>query len=541
MMTDTMITTFLTFAAFVLALLSFIKRIVVFRLNAGAVTMKGLFRSLIALAVIALLALTISSISAKHLASWYSYLASLSTDITYQSVLAIIHSHYSQLSDFINISWNVVLVSIILYLFYKLSNPIRFNKKNAQVYLEECAHIIASGVETEMMQLTNEVACSIHDIFQSATNTNCRNNKYAIQLITLFSDEMFCRLIIKHNPTTLYIIFEAAINNCDIDFGAGKQLVRRLIGLLFTENQSLLNREEPYFGLGRFGTFKKLIFGDYKFLTSRYSPLSGWKLFCEPGVNPKAIKKYFEVVEYALQSYLEKGDKHPTMFFAVMNEISEIIGDSSNHLRGVPDDNTHALSDYKILTECFLGLSSLIRFIRTNSTLFPVAPNIVKEGYSYFKNDNNIYGALSGGIFEAIEKLSISTCKQEAVRLLLIEIFFESLYSPDPLQPFAERIELLLIEKIDQNLINGYYPAVTANLIYALGLCEPDKAINTLHKELLNKLKSSFIKLHTTKPKIALDMLPTDTSFDAGSKKLVRKHHIRFERNGEIEELMLED
>lgn len=540
-MTDTMITTFLAFAAFVLALLSFIKRIISFRLNAGAVTMKGLFISLIVLAIVALLDLAIHSISAARLANWYSYLVSLSPNITYKSVLATIYSHRSQISDFINILWNTALVSIILYLFYKLINPIRFTKNNAEIYITECAHIIASGIETDMMQLANEITCSIDDIFQSAITVNCKKNKYAIQLVTLFSDEMFCRLLIKHNPGALYVFFEAAIKNCNVDFGAGKQLVRRLIGLLFTENRSLLNREEPYFGLGRFGTFKKLIFGNYEFLTSEYSPLAGWKIYCESEINSKAIKKYFEVIEFALQSYLEKGDKHPAIFLAVMREISDIVRDSANHLRSIPDEDVYILSDYKILTECFLGLSSLISFIRKNSKLFPVAPDVVKKGYSYFKNDNNIFGALSDGIFKIIENLSICTCEREAVRLLLIEIFFESLYQPDPLKPFAERVELLLIEKIDQNLKNGFYPAVTANLIYGLGLCEPDKAISTLHKELLTKLKSSFIKLHADKPKIALDMLPTDTSYDANSKKLIRKHHIRWERNREIEELQLED
>ncbi len=544
-MTDTMITTFLTFAAFMLAFFAFIKRIIAFRLHSGRLTMKGLFIVLTMLAVVALLFLIFNSISAEHLENLFLYLLNLSHNSTYTSTLANIYAYRFQISDLLNISWNATLVSIILYLFYKIIKPVCFAKNDAKIYFNECKHIIASGSEMDMMQLANEVTYSIHDIFQSAITPRCRKNEYAIQLVYLFSDEMFCTLIIKHNPIMLHHFFEAAIKNCNIDFGSGKQLVRRLIGLLLTENQSLLNREEPYFGLGGFGTFKKLIFGNYEFLTSRYSPLSGWRLYCDPEVNSKAIKKYFEVIEHALQSYLEnyseKGDIHPAVFLNAMNEVGDIIKNSSIRLRDVPDGNVYALPDYKILTECSLGVGSLITFVRTKGNLLPVAPDILKKDYSFFKNDNNIYGALANGIFESIKNLSICTRVRESVRLLLHEIFFNDIYNPDLFQPIAERIELLLIEKMDQKLTSGFYPAVTANLIYWLGLCEPDKAVNALHRTLLSKLKSSFIKLHTEKPKTALDMLPADTIYDATSKKLIRKHDVRWERYGKTEELQLDN
>ena len=69
---------------------------------------------------------------------------------------------------------------------------------------------------------------------------------------------------------------------------------------MFTETESQFLREEPYFGLGKFETFKKLIYGDVNFLKSQYAPLSSWASVNIDNFNTNTIKKYFEILNFSL-------------------------------------------------------------------------------------------------------------------------------------------------------------------------------------------------------------------------------------------------
>jgi hypothetical protein len=331
------------------------------------------------------------------------------------------------------------------------------------------------------------------------------------------------------------------INNCEQFQVAGRSLINQLISLMFTESESQLNREEPYHGLGKFCTFKKLIFGNLSFLNSSYHPLTGFYIYNKDNFNTNSINKYFEIIEYVLKIYLKSKDNSPSIFFAAFNVIEEIINKNLLLLAHSPDNKIRLTSSYDNIITCSVGVSSLIHFISQNAEDFPQACDVTQQEYSFFKNDHNIYGAMAHGVYSVIEQLSRNEHFFESIRHLLVEIYQLSITDSLPIQALQKRLNILLTKKIEDNLTKLYYPAVTASLIYSFGLCEPEETSLEIHKILLKELKQKYLRTYESNSEIALDMLPQDTKIDISSKKLVRKHPWQWIRDKSLQELSLNE
>jgi hypothetical protein len=577
---------FLAFAAFILAFFAFIKRIIIFRLNTGLLTMRGLLWLLVILGIIPLISMLVHYLPDEQEAhiflNFYKSIIELSQNITPTDNIFLTQAPYKTIGKVVLFFWSASLFLIIIYLFYMLITPTKFSKKNAKIYFDECSHIIASGIEADIQQLTSEVSYSIPSIFYWAAQENDGEvERYAAALIQLFSDEIFCSRIVNHNPIALYVIFETAINNCHTHKVIGKNLINRLILLMFTEPKSLLNREEPYHGLGRFETFKKLIFGNVSFLKSEYRPLSGWFLYSKDNFDTEAIKKYSDIIEFSLCVYLDtlndmlclflcyektiielqpfnettmrfliaiesrlkacltEYNDLSAIFYLALNNVADIIGKNIYSLGQYSENDFRFSKPYQNLIACSSGVLSLIHFILHNAKKFPLMIKPQYKKYNYFDNDKNIFGSLANGIYEVIEQFSTSDHSYESVRLLLIEIY--TLSSSNLLKSIRCRLSILIKNKIDDNLSSLHYPAISARLIYTFGLCEPGKTTYTIHKNLLKKLKKNYLRIYNSNPEIALDMIPKDTEVDLPQKKLIRKHPVQWVRNRSLQELTLEE
>lgn len=308
---------------------------------------------------------------------------------------------------------------------------------------------------------------------------------------------------------------------------------------MFVEPDSQLHREKPYYGLGRFCTFKKLIFGNVDFLKSTYRPLSRWLMFSASDFNAKTIEKYFETLKFALESSLEDGDDLPDIFFAALHNISEVIKNNISNLKQKSDNEIHSSLSCNNLIACSSGVLSLIHFIGVKTELFPLAVEINEDGYSYYKNDNNIYGAIAIGICKVIESFAMHPSRYECIRLILLEIYLFA--SSEPIKSIQNRMDILIKQKIENNLDKQLYPPVTASLIYTFGLSEPENSQIYIKEHLMIQLKKKFIRGYSCIPEVALDMLPNDTVFDPALKKLIRKPVPQWIRNKELQELNLEE
>lgn len=194
-----------------------------------------------------------------------------------------------------------------------------------------------------------------------------------------------------------------------------------------------------------------------------------------------------------LDSYLKESDNWPDIFWSALNTVCEIIVHNIYLLPKCVDKDMRFSQPYDNLSVCCSGAISLVNFITSNYEKFPSAKNVQFESYSYLKNDRNIYGAIADGIYRIIESSSMNRSMYESIRLLLITIYpYPHNNIPHVLLSIQERLNILLENKVEENLTNLLYPSVTASLIYAFGLCEPDKAIFPIHKTLLLQLKQKY-------------------------------------------------
>lgn len=515
---------FLTFAGFILAFFALIKRIHQFRIKAGIFTMNHIFWILIFLGFIALIQLSLNSFP------------------QFRIELVQIYSHLNNLAKILIIICNALMVAIVIYLFNKFMKPIKFTKKNDHIYLNECYRIIASGIETDIQQLATEMYHSVKPIFNYAFEKNSeKTNGHAIELMDLFSDELFCKAIVNHNPLTLYEIFGTIIRNCKTHKIIGKNFINRLLVLMITEPNSQLRREEPFHGLGKLKTFKNLIFGDIEFLLSQYQPLSCITELNNKLVDSKAVEKYFEMFIFSFETYLNDGDKNPDIIYSALNNIAQMISIYCSALnRSTEKELPYSSHDKNISAYCtgvFIFIASIIR----NENKFPSESNVLNDDYDYFKNDHNIFGAIAHGIYDIIESFSIKPCQFESARLILINLYLSHRHNSAILIAIQNRLDIYLRKTITNNLKEVNLIPVTACLIYTFGLREPNKATIPIHKALLVELKKNYLGMYQSNTDIALDMLPGDTEIDISRNKLVRKEPYRWRRNKAIEELILDE
>ncbi|USQ12966.1 hypothetical protein J2N86_09655 [Legionella lytica] len=517
-----MIEIFITLAALLLAFFALINPTIQFRLNMSWLNMRRFYWILAFLGLIAILYLPCKYFLFNNAA-----------------ILKSTANHYNLLTSEVNYNlfidltlwlWSFALIGLCLFLLSKIITPVKFNRRNSKSFFEQSNLIISSGVREAIGNLTVEVAPSIPKIFDLAASRPSKAQSYAYELLELFSDELFCNHIIHHNPIALTIIFEKVTKVDENLYPIGTNLVNKLIALMITKPESQLNREEQYGGgIGRFAVFKELVFGNVNFIKSQYRPLSAPFLNKESSFNSKGVNKYFEIIKFTIERYLSGYDDNPDVFFSALDVITEVITTNINHLINISDEDNSLSDAYCTIKACGFGMNRLISMLATSKIKMPIAPQISVKNYSYFKNDKTIYDAIAIGIFNVMEQLSRQENYFENIRLLIVNIYKLSLGKKSYfLKVLRPRLNLLLCEKIEHNLIDASYPPISAALIYSLSLCEPNKAKLKIHKKLLLELKKNYIQLYSSKREIALDMIPKDTTINVKTRKLIRRDYMRW-------------
>lgn len=503
-----MLKDFVTLIAFILAFFQFLKPINEFRLDLAGISQKVL------LWILAFLGITAF---AYILVQIYKFEIFNLIPSKFEHILHIVNKNF-------DLAWTTSVALLAFYLIYKTVTVSKFTIRNSGKYLSACHSIISSGNEENINILAREIGLkkeNIKNIFDAAVQEkNIHLANIAKTLIALFSDELFCKAIVNHNPGILYNIFSNLIENPKY-FKLTKQFSTRLIGFMFTEDNSILYREEPGQGLGQLYGIKDLIFSNYDFLVSGYEPLSSWLINSSEKINSLVIKKYFEVIGISLICYLEKKtDLKPEIIFIALKEVADLLISKKDN-------------EIKMVKSCLMSLLELINDENFKNIL-PNSSNIITE--ESLSKICTIYDAFALALYKIIEAFS-KVKDYEAIKWLLIKIYLLELDSK-VFKLIAERLDLKLIKKIKENLTQHYYPAVTAGIIYSFGLCEPEESNIPIHKLALELLKKEFIKFYQSRPKIAQDMLPDGVSYDEENDLLIRKGPLYF-RHKNIEKLTL--
>ncbi len=324
-------------------------------------------------------------------------------------------------------SAGIIIFTAAIILLQRSFSPAKYSQKNSKIFLGECYQIIANGIEKDLNELANEMQYSMEKIFNAALKhikspeNPFKNLEYSspIYLLDLFSDQSFCKSIVCSNPKTLHATILAAKNISDERVGS--RFIAQLLLSLLTEHQSILYREEKNKGLGLFYGIKIEIFEDFNFLIGSYQPLSIWKFSDKDSVGAIEIKKYFELVNSALATYMDKNeDTKPQIFFSALTNIAEIITNNNYRTNMLSENRTYDSPQQKNLLACFLGVSNLITTIAKHSTNFQVEEKSIKKSkFDFLHEDRTLYGALAYGIYKIIEQFSTKEYNNDSIKLLV--------------------------------------------------------------------------------------------------------------------------
>ncbi|HBR18611.1 MAG TPA: hypothetical protein DD726_00105 [Phycisphaerales bacterium] len=440
--------------------------------------------------------------------------------------------------------WEIIAGSLFVFgaimFLWKVSRPVKFNKRNYKFYLEYCTSIIAKGDENDFRILSNdEIYSSIKNVIKACNEYNRHNDlinknetseytKCALRLLDVWSDEKLCQIIVCYVPGTATEIFQQ-IKEQRLYFSGGYSLVQQLVRQAFLNKNSILYREEDYFGLGHFKTFTNLLFGDCELVESGFRLLQAWNHW-DDNLETWKVKKYMEVLKVSTKAHIASGcgKGHRPSLSCGFDVAANIAQSQCWRLDKLSDKEVYDSPLYKNLCEIAWGLKRIIELLSESE-------NNIKEHrfdektYNYL-NDGSIYGIVAKGIYDLLESLSTAYSKDEDIRMLAITLWME-VYPVSKSQEsktiveVQKRLNIHLLKKFEDNLKELYYPALTRLWINLIGLQVTREEcganfVNTKLFELLRKYYENAVK---TDPKKARDMLPDKVRYDEEKGHLIQK------------------
>ena len=445
---------------------------------------------------------------------------------------------------FWEITSGLLLLFIAARLLWKLNQPAVFCKKNAIAYGNACAHAIAAGTIESLAMLAEEIQVSIEPIFekyakytpvkiQTSQQTkiqfqpiDSKMTEIANTLLDLWSDELFCKVIVTQVPGTAIMIIEQIIKNGRDRFGYA--LCQQLINQAFQNKNSILMRETKYSGLGFIKQYMNTVFGNWNFIESYYNPLRSWH-FYDQEVSLWQVEKYCECVEVALTTYTRTngayGRSYPIQI--AFENLARITSGQASTLEHINTENVYRSVPYEIICCIGSGISKLLDII-IEQDIEPPQDTFDQNNYDHTK-DYSVYAVIAKGIYEYYAGVARCHKHDRALRICAIEswtkIFLtmvgDTASQQNKKNRIAKRLIFHLNEQIDENLDSNrkYYPAITRLLISINTIFEPTIVENNdlgtqFHYAFIQKLKNLYPQIHVKDIGFASDLLPEDVTYN---------------------------
>ena len=426
----------------------------------------------------------------------------------------------------------IIFIIAILVFLAVIKRPIRVTKRNCQKYLDVTYKIIASNKESFLKQFAIEIACSIKPVIKMANKTknDIETIKKAHTLLILWSDKSFCKTIVNHAILTLYTAINCVKSESNYENVPSQAFIQELIRQSITSDNSLLNRENEFYGLGLFKNMTMEIFGNYEFVISKYRPLDfKLKFYKEDGQTTiRYIKNYFMCLNTSLSSCIKnrafKAAQNP--FGLAFEEISRLSTVMASKLRNISEDIASDSHPYLILSEISRGFDQMLNVIYE----YEIESDFNEEGYDYLY-DQSIYGVVAWGLFKFFTSLSTCLAHDNLIRGLAVSIWLDVAGEVKENDQILKRMILHLKGKVNDNLTKGRYPMVIRLLLSLDGLAEPQmnpekKTKIILFNYVMESLKTNYKLIFDKDPILAKVMLPENVTYDSQEQLLMAKYFL---------------
>ena len=444
------------------------------------------------------------------------------------------------------ISGVLILIVSMELLIYGNKNP-KFSNNNYKRYFDECTKLISCGDIYDLKALADDIRRSSESIIQFCKQYNSeaardceRNNKkyqidepvkFALDLLDLFSDATFCKVIVTSSPSTA-ISFIKEIQDQRLYNSGGYFFVNQLIKQAFLNESSIFHREVEYYGFGNFLPFTITVFGDYKFVDSHFRPLQACSFLEDEFKTLRIQKKYIKAFKTSLKAYLSSM-KHasPSAIISGMKILSGFSSDIAVKLN-------HEKIEYHETSGSRDSLYSLIRsytdILHIISKFHEELPHYDFDPVKYDINrDDSIYGIVAKGVYDFLINVSIVDKHDWFIRNEVMCLWMKLYPESDDeninsLKEIQKRIEVCFESQVLMNLEEDSlcYPMITRLLINILGLYSRDDSSHSdirLREKLHSLLKSRIKNVYNRFPKRINELLPNGVLYDSTNNKIVQK------------------
>lgn len=370
--------------------------------------------------------------------------------------------------------------------------------------------------------------------FQKETQLTSTQKKY-FRFIKILSDKSFCKVVACKAPGFSEKFFKL-FSSIDVCPGSYIQIANNILLASFNHEESTLNRENQYDGLSHIKSLTLSIFRNPDLLKKPRL------LHCLSDVHFKEdwqIKLYFSCLQMAMEvsfkvPYKETNDGSEIIQqgpYEILEKIYDAISSCGSIYDRIPKTVSHD-KKMNLLNTISFEIKELLHMLRHNSDKikdFSICfYNIIPQPLTlHIKSPNKIslYHVLAKVIFDFFETLSRVKAENDfdlfKIRRLGLNLFPFSIDYSDMEKLYDLLIKYIKINIDENSFKNRFYIPITRYMLLLSGLNYPkekESKRDDLFIYILDKLKKEFHKFYISEPRLALDMLPSNFSYDPKSK-----------------------
>ncbi|AJX24193.1 hypothetical protein [Burkholderia pseudomallei] len=423
--------------------------------------------------------------------------------------------------------------------------PTKFSRRNAREFAQACTHTLAAGDTDALRALSVEVAHNAASLVRAASvglvtahqkRTPVEYEQVAYQLLQMLSDRRFCRVVVESSPGT-FIALVKELKGHHADRDVAKSLLRELSASAILSDDSILEKEEQYAGLGHYGAFTRAVYGDYGFSKNRLELFNGWKSYQTENVTRGSTERYCRAVRALVNGYFEHKDfyGYPTALYHAFENLWQVFRSQMWELRGVSDDGAYRTQAYKIASTIADTYGDVFDLIVKHQEALPTDYHEANAQHPTL-GDTSIYAVYAKASFELVEAAAADRGHDESLRLMLFDVYERidgKLAEDGPaVAEIQRRVRTLLTEKLRENMVDGYYPFVSRPLCYLVGVWDArdvpddDVRISFMTRAFHDALREYFWSAYLVDAEKAMDLLAGEVTFNGDTGELIRSNRV---------------
>lgn len=370
------------------------------------------------------------------------------------------------------------IISPLFLIYFSNKTKDLFNEKTSrkfyEVMVQEISRTNDEVTNAALMVLLSNFDIICKSIHGQKSDTETRQSAEAI-LDVVLSDASVVKILTTKRLDALQYIF-ATIKKHEVNQRNSGIGIPKIVQGLFYDRESFFYRQLDREGLALSSNIYESIFDSPMMLANfdlfEYPTLS-YSMRRE--LDTVGIRVLIESLSRAIKTYLKTGNVPARHINNGLSYLSEVFGDlclkiSVEERRGV--DTKYALKDeWWALNNIadFLGHDYL--FLGYQEQLDQRITETEKTASEAdFFSDSTINAGIAGAIFKAFEQLSYIENTTDVYHIVL-NLLQGMMYEDELKEGYREPFEKIMWEKIAENVVRRFYPAVLKIYLEFIGFC----------------------------------------------------------------------